>query len=245
MLSGVIEFCSRMQEDFLEQSRHVNSCAGCFALFFLSFVFFTILFSCIFLLLRIQMPVSTLFTGWVAASFVTAVFLRNMKKLILCISVCSCVLFCFYLLSTLYPDYSIDGPLYHQSVSEALRQGKNIFFETTGNFWGDVYPKAHVIFAGEASKLLPHINSAAFLDCILAAGVFFYCLYCGKQLGVIGRLTWICAFLFALHPVAIQQIYTYYVDSVVYFCSFFIMASTILMISNSDAKLDKRACGSR
>jgi hypothetical protein len=138
----------------------------------------------------------------------------------------------FYAAAGLYPDYSFDGPWYHQTTGEALRLGKNVFFETTGIFWGDAFSKAMEIFCGEVLKLLPNINAMVICDLILASGVFAYSLRLGKKFGIRNPKSVFCASLLTFHPLFLQQIYTWHVDAPLYFCSAFILVSALLLLEN-------------
>ena len=145
---------------------------------------------------------------------------------------CIIVLVVFsYLISVFIMDFSNDGPWYHQTGIIFLKKGWNPIYtpaedffhnywnaHITGLLWVDNYPKFYEIFAANIFYLTNNIEAGKMLNFLSLGVLFFYALYILRQ-GLLKKHPFasvVFSFLIIFNPIVCAQIYTYYVDALVY-----------------------------
>lgn len=144
------------------------------------------------------------------------VFRQNIPTLIIVFG----TLIFSYGISLIVFDNSYDGQYYHQETMIQLKNGWNpVYTESTartGKFWIDNYPKG-----GETLSSLVYIftNQIEIGKCINWIALFASLFMCYSALGLLGlnrKLKMIYSFLVAFNPVVVCQVFTYYIDALIY-----------------------------
>lgn len=221
---------------------------GFFVIFFLSFSGF---------LFGLPVSAAYLVAGAVVSSAVLAVFsLKDGMKpltvagllLIQWAVVCLALSAGFYVL-----DYSYDGQSYHMSTVFLLDRGwvpvsESAFSFMQENFpdlendyflWTDVYVKFVEIFGACLARLTGTPETGKCINLLFAFMTFNYAVYVLPRL--LCRLTrgtvWVLAFFLIWNPVAAYQMFTYYVDGVMYYSFVMLLLSVLDMEATAGKKI--------
>lgn len=230
-----------------------NICKKCFSMLNIDILFFTALFLLLFIIsnliisssmfiLGISIQKITIFLSFLISLLV--VIFRMKKYKINIVSTCSSILlttliiiFSIFLSSKIY-DRTCDGNFYHKVSIGMLMDGWNPLketmkeFEETSDFnydvangaiWGEHYAKASHIFAANVSKVTGNIESGKALNIISVFIVFFlvFSLLLKQKKGKIFSLLFSIALVFC--PTISTQIFTNYVDILVYLYMFLLI----------------------
>lgn len=209
-----------------------------YSFFLMIYIFYVIFLSSFLMLCTDSVRIYLLLLSFLCTSLTLWIIFRDLLLILKISFLFILTTICAFTLSTLYPDYSIDGLVYHQSIANSVQSGVNIFFQTSGSFWGDLYPKGIEIFCGEVLKIFPSINSAAFFYILISTCLFFYSIYFGKLYDINYYKIYIASFLIAISPLFIQQFYTYYVDYCLYSLMCLLLLSSILIIHKKNNIID-------
>ena len=148
-------------------------------------------------------------------------------------------------------DITIDGNSYHKTAIAFLKNGWNPLYETSENFqkdndniipfeektrislWINHYPKASWIIAANYYAYTNNIESGKCLSFILmiCVAILSY-----NVIGIFLKKRWafILAILMSLNPIAIGQVFMYYVDGIMGSC--FIMELLLLFLYKPEEK---------
>lgn len=124
-------------------------------------------------------------------------------------------------LEAYFMDVSWDGQWYHMQAVRSIVAGWNPYWSdelsgVTGAVWINSYPKATWIFGAELYQLTGSLNIGKMYHLLFAVANFLLVWDIAKEF--IAKNTWrmIAAFLLAFNPVVSAQLFTYYVDGVLY-----------------------------
>ena len=129
--------------------------------------------------------------------------------------------------ATVTLDVTWDGNNYHKAAVGGLSRGWNPVWQSIADFsqgaptpwpvdaatalWTDAYPKASWIFGASVYQVTGTIEAGKALGLLLMLALFLVATgYLGRRLGLL-RGT-VLAGLLALNPIAINQVFSYYVD---------------------------------
>lgn len=154
-------------------------------------------------------------------------FSGDSKKVCLSVGVGLLIIVICCLINSFAYDFSWDGNAYHKSMTAFLRYGWNPLRETFYNFadsnfpllsahrsnYLDAYPKGSEMIAACLYAVSNNIEIGKSFNLLSIVTVF--CI--GRELLIetAGLRKWkagVCAFLFAVHPVSLGQVFTYYND---------------------------------
>ncbi len=156
------------------------------------------------------------------------IFFRNISLLLASI----------FIIALPFPDFSYDGVWYHQPIANALAEGSNVFKHSVHSYWGDAYPKAVEIFAGELLRYFPSINAYMVINAMLAVGLWSYIHYFADSFAIKQNLRRIFSFFAVGSFVFVQLAYMHLVDYVLYSMMLYILLSLVLIFQNKATKLD-------
>lgn len=134
-------------------------------------------------------------------------------SLILLILLVLSVLFGLYIY-----DISWDGQAYHQEMIIQLKEGWNPFYSqlpssTIHSIWLNHYGKGAEIPQSAIYAFLNKIEAGKATNILLMLTSYLLCVYMLSKINELSALKiYIISFLFALNPVAINNMFTYYVD---------------------------------
>jgi len=131
-------------------------------------------------------------------------------------------------ITSITSDETIDTHGYHQTAVGAMRYGWNPVYENIGAFndsgkspirlentkyekWGDHYPKAHWIFAANIYSVTNSVETGRSMALLIILALFFLTLHYAMTRFGLG-LSAILAFLVALNPISVMQMFSYYND---------------------------------
>jgi len=139
------------------------------------------------------------------------------------------IFFSIYLTKFVY-DYSFDGLFYHQEGVLALSGGWNpLTGQHPGNTWVNSYPKAAWILGSSIHRLTGAIETGKSINFVLVILVFLASTYFLNIIRLGNNLSKILiSSAITLNPVVIRQIFTFYVDGLLY--SFFVIQIIFLAI---------------
>jgi|SRR5579883_296840 len=186
-----------------------------FAILFLSATSFLLKGSITFLPFILSLPISLFYCFWNAKSSLTLLS----KKLL----AWGCILFLLSLvisiiISSLFYDMSWDGQAYHQEAILKLQGGWNPFWEKlpeteASAIWLNYYAKASWIIAAASYQVTHQIETAKLFNILFIAASFlmsFSVLLLSLKLRK--KEAVFISLLFALNPVAVCQVLSFYVD---------------------------------
>ena len=134
-------------------------------------------------------------------------------------------------------DGSWDGQSYHipsiiylfngESIFNGFNAIQEYFLYDFDSFWSDHYPKAAWILASDISKLFNNVNASSSLVFIIAFFVWCYVLTKNKELH--SKFPRILAAILVLNPVVLNQVFTNYVDGILYLLFLYIIYSTVCL----------------
>ncbi|WP_313598567.1 hypothetical protein [Epilithonimonas vandammei] len=140
-----------------------------------------------------------------------------------CIVLFSLLVFSF-VISRIVFDNSYDGQYYHQETMIQLKNGWNPIYSLsnsrTGKFWIDNYPKGAETLSSLIYIFTDKIEEGKCINWIALFASFFMSYSVLRLLEIKRTLKVLFAFLIAFNPVVISQVFTYYIDALVY--SFFV-----------------------
>lgn len=129
------------------------------------------------------------------------------------------LMFC-YIMSLIVFDNSYDGQYYHQETMIQLKNGWNPIYTSSnariGKLWIDNYPKGGETLSSLIYLSANQIEIGKCINWIALFASFFIC-YCA--LGLLGlkkKLKILYSFLVAFNPVVVSQVFTYYIDALIY-----------------------------
>jgi hypothetical protein len=141
---------------------------------------------------------------------------RNRKPVLVSLAVCYLIIAFSLLLNSFIYDYSWDGQAYHQTAALYLSNGWNPFYsslpETSVFIWDNHYPKFTWIYSAIFYSVSGNIELGKSYNIIFFIIVLIYALklagkYQKNKLAVLA-----VSVCFAVNPVALAQMFTYYVD---------------------------------
>jgi hypothetical protein len=197
------------------------------SLFFItSFLFFLVLISNIHFFLSQSLDSTILPLGGVLSVFSTIFIFKNNisnKKIISFLIVNIILIYILSFIAGMYYDTSWDGRSYHQSAILSLMNGWNPIYNNIGNhnewyqMWENVYPKATWILAANFNFYIGNIEESKVIN-------FIFLLLAGYSTFIFIRLFFvkglvkstIYTLVIIFNPVVIQQLFTYYVDGILY-----------------------------
>lgn len=212
------------------------------AFLMLIFIVINLIISSSMFIFGISVQKFTIFLSFLISLFVVVFWMK--KKKINIVSMCSSILltiliiiFSIFLSGKIY-DRTYDGNFYHKVSIGMLMDGWNPLketmkeFEETSDFnygvangaiWGEHYAKASHIFAANVSKVTKNIESGKALNIISVFIVFFlvFSLLLKQKKGKIFSLLFSIALVFC--PTISTQIFTNYVDILVYLYMFLLI----------------------
>ncbi len=108
-------------------------------------------------------------------------------------------------------DNSYDGNAYHKEAIGLLKEGWNPVYESTNSIYVDAYPKASWIVAASIYSLTGNIESGKALNALVVLAVFL-AVYGYLRYRLDRNKSLLLAMIAAFSPVAVAQIYSFYVD---------------------------------
>lgn len=144
------------------------------------------------------------------------IFRNNIPTLV---SLFGVLMFC-YIISLVVFDNSYDGQFYHQETIIQLKNGWNPIYTDstarTGKFWIDNYPKGGETLSSLIYLTTHQIEIGKCINWIALFASFFICYSALELLGLNRRLRFLYSFLVAFNPVVVSQVFTYYIDALIY-----------------------------
>lgn len=148
-------------------------------------------------------------------------------------------------------DYSYDGQSYHMTTVFLLKSGwvpvsESSFAFVRGHFpqlnndyflWTDVYVKFVEIFGACLARLTGTIETGKCINLLFAFMTFCYAVYVLPRLfrKTERAMIYVLAFFLVWNPVAAYQMFTYYVDGVMYY-SFMMLLLSVLHLETGGGK---------
>jgi hypothetical protein len=172
----------------------------------------------------------------------------NVSKLSLMVGIVTCFLIIsllVFLMGTIY-DKSWDGLTYHQKAIIELNNGwnpvyKNLPYEAqhskyysrkiTLNLWVNHYGKGSEIFAAVVMGLTKNIESGKVFNILLLLASFCSVLYTLSKIGN-WNYFWLaaCSLAAAFNPIAVNQLFSYYLDGAVASLVLILVSQFILLL---------------
>lgn len=120
-----------------------------------------------------------------------------------------------------FMDVSWDGQWYHMQAVRSIVSGWNPYWsdelsDVTGAVWINSYPKATWVFGAELYQLTDSLNVGKMYQLLFAVANFLLIWDIAKDFMAKNKWRLITAFLLAFNPVVSAQLFSYYVDSVLY-----------------------------
>lgn len=152
-------------------------------------------------------------------------------------------------------DTTQDGNSYHKTSIAYLKNGWNPLYESMSKFqkknknvikieensrvdlWSEHYPKATWIIAAVIYNMTGNIESGKCITGIITIMFVILLFNCLRKI-LDKKWSLIIALLFALNPIVLAQIFTYYVDGLMGAC--FAIELVLLMLINPKEKIDIR-----
>lgn len=196
----------------------------------LLFVGFTIFFAAIFILLNLKINFISIIISFILSIIIGYIMLKNQiidvkerTKYILGVNaIFILVLVSCILLSAKFFDISFDGQMYHQDAVIHLQEGWNPVYDDQLNeeyvpyIWVNHYAKASWYFATAIYDLMGNIEYGKSINILLLMSsilIVFSLILRVKDSLIFGI---VCSILIALNPVTISQLFTFYVDGLLY-----------------------------
>lgn len=202
---------------------------------------FTIFIASIFLLLNLKINFVVIIFSFILSIIIGYIILKNniidvkeRKKYILIVNTffILVVVSCISLSAKIF-DISFDGQMYHQDAVIQLQEGWNPLYddqlneEYAPNIWVNHYAKASWYFAAVIYDLMGNIEYGKSINVLLLMSsvliVFSLIIKIKNSL----LLSMVCSILIVLNPVTINQLFTFYVDGLLY--STFLILVTLLI----------------
>ncbi len=144
------------------------------------------------------------------------IFRNNIPTLV---SLFGVLMFC-YIISLVVFDNSYDGQYYHQETIIQLKNGWNPIYTDstarTGKFWIDNYPKGGETLSSLIYLMTHQIEIGKCVNWIALFASFFICYSALGLLGLKKKFRFLYSFLVAFNPVVVSQVFTYYIDALIY-----------------------------
>lgn len=120
-----------------------------------------------------------------------------------------------------FMDVSWDGQWYHMQAVRSIVSGWNPYWSdelsgVTGAVWINSYPKATWVFGAELYQLTDSLNVGKMYQLLFAVANFLLVWDIAKDFMAKNKWRLVTAFLLAFNPVVSAQLFSYYVDSVLY-----------------------------
>ena len=187
-------------------------------IYFLSFFIFFVL---IFLF-------DIFFNSLITVNFVKFIFLfsflwswyfidRKLKTVLMSIVSLSIIFLIWYVLFYFIWDASIDWNTYHLQILFDLFNGHNIFLGESSSKWLNYYPKTIEILFGWFGSFFRNYDMWRILKLTVILLSFLNITYVIKK--NVWKLTWwhfLITLLIVLNPVVLSQLFTFYIDDVLY-----------------------------
>lgn len=152
------------------------------------------------------------------AFFICSKYAFPIRKIVSCISSCFGIIVISFLISGLYYDLSFDGLSYHQDAIIQIKEGWNPYLALTKPASGvhgnivNAFPKGCWLVSASIYDLMENIEYGKAPNIVLLGSLFFISLYYFLNKNIPISLSIIFSSLVSLNPIAISQIFTFYVD---------------------------------
>lgn len=201
-------------------------------LLIISFIVINTLFSSLFFILGLKV---TSLNFWLSIAILFFIYILFYKKnnieIQYVVKIISLVLFSLILIGSIFVsskiyDLSYDGNYYHKTAIGLIKHGWNPVYQSAEEFssellnipgnnvfkWVNHYQNLSWIFGSSIYAFTGNIESAKSLNILLMLGVFFSLIGIIKKINLNIKSAIIVAFLTVFSPIALSQVFSFYID---------------------------------